>query len=141
MMTIQVIQSCPMALQLRYLQTLGSIASESNNDPTDYVLSVKYFCSDSKIFPQQSLRILCYLKILSVIFSWNAFMERIFLDNSTIVFPIPIDLVSSLVPTLGRGDFNFTFPDKSYIIIKPPEVFGDFLGQNVGFRCRLGTPR
>jgi len=48
----EVIQSCPMALQLRYLQTLGSIASE---------------------------------------------------NNSTIVFPIPIDLVSCLVPTLGRG--------------------------------------
>ena len=29
MIIIEVIQSCPMALQLRYLQTLGSIASES----------------------------------------------------------------------------------------------------------------
>ena len=28
------------------------------------------------------------------------------LDNSTIVFPIPIDLVSSLIPTLGKGVNN-----------------------------------
>ena len=35
MIIIEVIQSCPMALQLRYLQTLGSIASESKKQDED----------------------------------------------------------------------------------------------------------
>ena len=36
------------------------------------------------------------------------------LDNSTIVFPIPIDLVSSLIPTLGKGVDNDGDDDDYY---------------------------
>ena len=62
----EVIQSCPMALQLRYLQTLSSIASESKvlHHPQPLPLSP---------------------------------------DNSTIVFPVPIDIISTLLPMLGRA--------------------------------------
>ena len=72
-----------MALQLRYLQTLGSIASESKQE-------------ESFVF---------VIMTMSTIFLY-IFISFSPLDNSTIVFPIPIDLVSSLIPTLGKGVNN-----------------------------------
>ena len=72
-----------MALQLRYLQTLGSIASESKQE-------------ESFVF---------VIMTMSTIFLYISISFSP-LDNSTIVFPIPIDLVSSLIPTLGKGVDN-----------------------------------
>ena len=86
-----------MALQLRYLQTLGSIASESKQDY--FFVSFYLFLSTRRI-----ICIFVYFK-KNDLFLYFSFLF-LPLDNSTIVFPIPIDLVSSLIPTLGRGVNN-----------------------------------